>query len=142
MRISDWSSDVCSSDLGQPWGVRAMVPTGFDWSAVKTRLDAPTCPRVHDRHSQWKTAAEWRALGVQPQSYLAPDVLATLFQSDGPGTPAWLLTSNYRAILAYNCSNSYAMSVGLLADGISRYYCPIGRGKQGATPARSANTRY
>src|SRR3546814_1307154 len=41
---------------GQPWGVPATVPAGFDWSAVKTRLDAPTCPRVHDRHSQWKTA--------------------------------------------------------------------------------------
>lgn len=103
---------------GQPWGVRAMVPTGFDWSAVKTRLDTPTCPRVHDRHSQWKTAAEWRSLGVQPQGYLAPDVLAALFQPDGAGTPAWLLTSNYRAILAYNCSNYYAMSVGLLADEI------------------------
>lgn len=105
---------------GQPWGVPATVPAGFDWSAVKTRLDAPTCPRVHDRHSQWKTAAEWRSLGVQPQDYLAPDALATLFQPDGPGTPAWLLTSNFRAILAYNCSNYYAMSVGLLADEISR----------------------
>ena len=30
------------------------------------------------------------------------------------------LTNNYRAILDYNCSNFYAMSVGLLADAISR----------------------
>ncbi|KUO52106.1 MAG: lytic transglycosylase [Sphingomonadales bacterium BRH_c42] len=105
---------------GQPWGVRASVPAGFDWGAVKTELNAPTCPRVHDRHSQWKTVTEWRALGVQPQDYLAPDALAALFQPDGPGTAAWLLTSNYRAILAYNCSNYYAMSVGLLADEISR----------------------
>ena len=35
-----------------------------------------------------------------------------------PGKPAWLLTSNYRVILEYNCSNYYAMSVGLLADEI------------------------
>ncbi|HBM71863.1 MAG TPA: lytic murein transglycosylase, partial [Erythrobacter sp.] len=47
------------------------------------------------------------------------DVLVTLFQPDGPGTPAWLLTSNYRVILEYNCSNYYAMSVGLLADEIA-----------------------
>ena len=45
--------------------------------------------------------------------------MASLFQPDGPGTPAWLLTANYRAILEYNCSNYYAMSVGLLADEIA-----------------------
>lgn len=105
---------------GQPWGVRAYVPSNFDWSAVKTKLDAPVCPRVHERHSQWKTVKEWRALGVQPQRPLADDVLTSLFQPDGTGTPAWLLTGNYRVILEYNCSNYYAMSVGLLADEIAQ----------------------
>src|SRR3546814_11061489 len=47
---------------GPPWGVRSMVPTGFDCSAVKPRLDAPTCPRVPDRHSQRTTAPERPAL--------------------------------------------------------------------------------
>ena len=51
---------------------------------------------------------------------LALIVLATLFQPDGPGTPAYLLTGNYRVILQYNCSNYYALSVGLLADEIAR----------------------
>ncbi len=103
---------------GQPWGVRAFVPAGFNVDAYKTKLSAPVCPRVHERHSQWKTVREWRALGVQPQRPLADDALASLFQPDGPGRPAWLLTGNYRAILEYNCSNYYAMSVGLLADEI------------------------
>ena len=103
---------------GQPWGVRAAVPGGFDVDAYKTELVAPVCPRVHERHSQWKTVAEWRALGVQPQRPLPDDTLTSLFQPDGPGTPAWLLTGNYRVILEYNCSNYYAMSVGLLADEI------------------------
>lgn len=103
---------------GQPWGVRAAVPNGFDVGAYGSELVAPVCPRVHERHSQWKTVAEWRALGVQPQSYLADDMLTSLFQPDGPGAPAWLLTGNYRVILEYNCSNYYAMSVGLLADEI------------------------
>lgn len=105
---------------GQPWGVRASVPDGFNVDAYRTTIDAPVCNRVHERHSVYKTAAEWRALGVQPQRALAPDTLVTLFQPDGPGTSAWLLTSNYRAILEYNCSNYYAMSVGLLADEIAR----------------------
>ncbi|UAB77172.1 lytic murein transglycosylase [Erythrobacter sp. SCSIO 43205] len=103
---------------GQPWGVRAYVPSGFNVDAYRTKLQAPVCPRVHERHSQWKTVAEWRALGVQPQRPLPDDTLTSLFQPDGPGKPAWLLTGNYRVILEYNCSNYYAMSVGLLADEI------------------------
>jgi lytic murein transglycosylase len=103
---------------GQPWGVRASVPGGLDIDGMASELVAPACPRVHVRHSQFKTVREWRALGVQPQEALGEDVMASLFQPDGPGTPAWLLTGNYRVILEYNCSNYYAMSVGLLADAI------------------------
>lgn len=103
---------------GQPWGVRAAVPRGFDVDAYKTKLVSPVCSRVHERHSQWKTVGEWRELGVQPQQPLPDDTLTSLFQPDGPGEPAWLLTGNYRVILEYNCSNYYAMSVGLLADEI------------------------
>lgn len=103
---------------GQPWGVRAYVPADFNVGAYKTKLDAKVCPRVHERHSQWKTVLEWRALGVQPQKPLPDNTLVSLFQPDGPGKPAWLLTGNYRVILEYNCSNYYAMSVGMLADEI------------------------
>jgi len=106
--------------VGQPWGMRATVPPGFEVDALKSEIVAPVCPRVHARHSQWKTVAEWRKLGVQPQRVISDDVMTSLFRPDGPGTPAWLLTSNYRAILEYNCSNYYAMSVGLLADRIAR----------------------
>lgn len=105
---------------GQPWGVRASVPAGFYMDAVKTELVGPVCPRVHERHSQWKTVSEWRALGVRALGTLEDEVMVSLFQPDGPGTNAWLLTSNYRVILEYNCSNYYAMSVGLLADEIAR----------------------
>lgn len=103
---------------GQPWGVRASVPAGFDVAPYRTRLTSPVCPRVHERLSRWMTVAEWRAAGVVPQRPLADDVMVSFFQPDGPGTPAWLLTGNYRAILEYNCSSYYAMSVGLLADEI------------------------
>ena len=44
----------------------------------------------------------------------------TLAEPDGPAAPSYLLTQNYRVILEYNCSNYYAMSVGLLADEIAR----------------------
>ena len=105
---------------GEPWGVRALIPAGFNRSAVASRLAPDSCARVHARHSQWKTVSEWRALGVVPQAAIGDDTLASLFEPDGPGTPAYLLTGNYRVILQYNCSNYYALSVGLLADEIVR----------------------
>lgn len=105
---------------GQPWGVAAHVPTGFDRSAIQPRALSPVCPRVHERHSLWKSVAEWRALGVTPQAAIADDVQAALFEPDGPGTNAYLITGNYRVILEYNCSNYYALSVALLADAIGR----------------------
>ncbi|WP_296676090.1 lytic transglycosylase domain-containing protein [Novosphingobium sp.] len=105
---------------GEPWGVKAYVPASFDRSSVVAKLDSPTCPRVHIRHSAWKTVSEWRVLGVTAQAPLADSTMATLFEPDGPGNGAFLLTGNYRVILQYNCSNYYALSVGLLADEIAR----------------------
>lgn len=107
---------------GEPWGVAVNVPAGFDRSSFRTRLVAPRCPRVFVRHSAWRSMAEWREAGLQPQSGYWPgdNVLATLVEPDGAGATAYLLTGNYRAILDYNCSNFYALSVGLLADAVAR----------------------
>jgi membrane-bound lytic murein transglycosylase B len=105
---------------GEPWGVRAYTPNTVDRAAITTRMVSPVCPRVHVRHSQWKTVREWRELGVIPQGAIADNTLAALFEPDGPAAPSYLLTQNYRVILEYNCSNYYAMSVGLLADEIAR----------------------
>ncbi|WP_394646591.1 lytic transglycosylase domain-containing protein [uncultured Sphingomonas sp.] len=105
---------------GQPWGVAVNVPAGFDRGEIRNRLVSPRCPRVFERHSGWRSMAEWRALGVAAQGRtLADDVQATLIEPDGPGQTAYLLTGNYRVILDYNCSNFYALSVGLLADAIA-----------------------
>jgi membrane-bound lytic murein transglycosylase B len=72
--------------------------------------------------SGWRTMAEWRAKGIVPQSKAWPanSVQATLIEPDGPGKTAYLLTGNYRVILDYNCSNFYALSVGLLADAVEQ----------------------
>ncbi|HYD25774.1 MAG TPA: lytic murein transglycosylase [Croceibacterium sp.] len=105
---------------GEPWAVRAYTPNSVDRAAIQTRVTAPVCPRVHVRHSQWKTVREWRELGVIPQGAIADGTMAALFEPDGPAAPSYLLTQNYRVILEYNCSNYYAMSVGLLADEIAR----------------------
>jgi len=103
------------------WGIPVRVSPALNRVALKSRLRAPRCPRVYERHSQWKTMREWRALGVYPTARSLPEnEMATLIEPDGPNATAYLLTTNYRAILDYNCSNFYALSVGLLADAIAR----------------------
>lgn len=105
-----------------PWGVAVTVPASFNRGGIVTRLVSPRCPRVYERHSQWRTIAEWRRLGLVAQSgrWPADTEMASLLEPDGPGRTAYLLTTNYRTILDYNCSNFYALSVGLLADEVSR----------------------
>ncbi len=105
---------------GEPWGIAVSVPSSLNRAAIKNKTKAVRCPRVHERHSQWKTMAEWRALGVAPVTgrRLSSSTLATLLEPDGRGRTAYLLTGNYRVILDYNCSNFYGLSVGLLADEI------------------------
>jgi lytic murein transglycosylase len=105
-----------------PWGVAVNVPSGFDRSGLRNRLLSPRCPRVHERHSRWLSIGEWRRMGIVSQSGIWPrdSELASLIEPDGPGETAYLLTTNYRTILDYNCSNFYALSVGLLADAVSR----------------------
>ncbi len=104
---------------GMLWGVPVRVPSGFNRAAVRNPVTSTECPRVHARHSRPMTMAQWRALGVVPvsRSHRETD-MATLIEPDGPGETAYLVTDNYRAILKYNCSNFYALSVLLLADGI------------------------
>jgi membrane-bound lytic murein transglycosylase B len=105
-----------------PWGVAVLVPGSFDRASVASRLVSPRCPRVHARHSRWLTIAEWKAKGLMfTGAAVPPDTeLASLIEPDGPSNTAYLLTTNYRSILDYNCSNFYALSVGVLADEIAR----------------------
>ncbi len=106
---------------GVPWGAAVRVPLTLDRNVIRSRVEAPVCPAVFRRHSRWMTVREWRALGVVPVRAALPDTeMATLMEPDGPGATAYLLTGNYRAVLDYNCSNFYAMSVVMLADAIAR----------------------
>jgi len=105
---------------GQPWGVAVSVPSNLNRASIAPRINPARCDRVFNRHSRWLSMAEWRRMGIVPSGGVWPadQVMATLLEPDGPGKTAYLLTSNYRAILDYNCSNFYALSVGLLADAV------------------------
>jgi membrane-bound lytic murein transglycosylase B len=107
---------------GVPWGISVNVPRDLDRATLRPRVAAPRCPRVHDRQSRWLSIAEWKRLGLVSQSGNWPrdTEMASLIEPDGPGRTGYLTTTNYRVILDYNCSNFYALSVGLLADAIAR----------------------
>lgn len=105
---------------GIPWGVPVRVPPSLDRNAIKRPQEALRCPAVYRRHSRELTAAQWQALGVLPIRGALPDTELALIEPDGPTGSAYLITANYRAILEYNCSNFYAMSVALLSDAIAR----------------------
>jgi membrane-bound lytic murein transglycosylase B len=114
MRDAGWKPNV-------PWGIRVRTPATLNRAAIVSRITAPRCPQVYRRLSRWLTMREWRALGVTPIGRSLPDSeMATLIEPDGPDATAYLLTTNYRSILDYNCSNFYAISVGVLADAIAR----------------------
>jgi len=114
LREAGWKPNV-------PWGAEVRLPVTFDRASVREPQDAPRCPAVFRRHSRMLPYAEWRKLGVSTVGTPLPDLeMAALMEPDGPGGSAYLLTGNYRAILNYNCSNAYAMSIGLLADRIAR----------------------
>lgn len=112
LREAGWKANT-------PWAIPVRVPSGFDRSSVRGLTTSVDCPRVHARHSRPLTMREWRMMGITPISRtLRDDEIAYLFEPDGTYGTAYLLTANYKAILKYNCSNFYALSVGILADRI------------------------
>lgn len=60
----------------------------------------------------------WITLGVQPKG-TAPKGLLRFLLPAGHGNPAFLVTPNFDALLAYNKSDSYALAVCLLANRIA-----------------------
>jgi membrane-bound lytic murein transglycosylase B len=114
LRDAGWKPNVA-------WGIPVRTPPALNRGAIRTTVTAQRCPQVYRRHSRWLTMREWRGLGVTPIGRSLPDnEMASLIEPDGPYERAYLLTTNYRAILDYNCSNFYAISVGVLADAIAR----------------------
>ncbi len=89
---------------GQAWGVEVRLPPNFDYA------------RAHADIRQ--TSAAWRAEGVQTMDGTALPALAecSVLLPAGARGPAFLVGANFRTILRYNASNSYALAVHLLAQ--------------------------
>ena len=70
-----------------------------------------------------KTLKEWSELGFKKlnNSNLSSfDIQARLVAPDKLKGRMFLVYSNYKPILYYNCSHYYALTIGLLSDAISK----------------------
>jgi membrane-bound lytic murein transglycosylase B len=107
---SGWQAD-------QPWGTEVRLPAGFDVGRADPALRRPT--------------AQWAADGVRSADAapLPEFADAAILLPAGARGPAFLVGPNFRTILRYNNSNSYALAVGLLAQRLTN-----GPAVQGAWP--------
>ncbi|WP_443269998.1 lytic murein transglycosylase [Variovorax sp. JS1663] len=92
---------------GQPWGAEVLLPPGFDHA----RAD----PSIRQSSAQW-AAEGLQGMNGQPLPEFADG--AILLPAGARG-PAFLVGPNFRAILRYNNSTSYALAVGLLSQRIA-----------------------
>ncbi|WP_342654400.1 lytic murein transglycosylase [Pseudomonas sp. F3-2] len=95
---------------GQPWGFEVQLNPGFDYALA----DASTR----------KTIAEWQQMGLKLANgstlpaYFQQQQAALLLPAGYKG-PSFLVMDNFRAILKYNNSSSYALGVSLLSERFS-----------------------
>lgn len=94
---------------GQPWGFEVQLPQGIDYTLAD--------PEVR------RSLVDWMALGLKPinpeiREDADDEAVATLLLPAGHRGPAFLLLNNFRSILKYNNSTSYALAIGLLSDAL------------------------
>ena len=94
---------------GLRWGRQVTVPATFNMKLAGLE--------------RTRTLAQWQALGVRlsgGQRLPRENVVASIiFPDNGKREPAFLVYSNYRALMRWNRSHFFALAVGHLADRIA-----------------------
>ncbi len=104
------------------WGREVRLPAGFDWDLAGLERPRPL--------------SEWQNLGVRRaggRNLPGVDIAGSIILPAGHRGPAFLVYRNFHAILGWNRSLLYAISVGHLADRIA--------GKGPLSAARPAEER-
>lgn len=101
----------------EPWGMEVVLPQGFDYALADVEVK--------------KALVEWSGLGVKGAAGALldggrdPNLRGRILLPAGAEGPAFLVFSNFEAVLRYNNSTSYALGVGLLSDAIAGRATPI-----------------
>lgn len=103
------------------WGRGVQVP-----KTVRQAYDSMTAGtakgcRALRQATKARSLAEWQAAGLRRLSGAglpAVTLDARLLMPDGADGRAFLVYRNYEGLLRYNCSNLYALTVGLLSDAV------------------------
>jgi membrane-bound lytic murein transglycosylase B len=105
---------------GQTWGLEVQVPEEAKKQIAQTVARREANCRARRDMTVAQPMAEWQQLGVRLKNggALPTDVPDASLISGA--TRSFLVYPNYNALLDYNCSQSYAISVGLLADRIGK----------------------
>ncbi len=95
------------------------------WRTGRTWGYEVRAPRGASRYvGSSKTLAQWTKLGFKRpngRAFARPGEKAVLKMPAGGSGPAFLMTRNFFMLKRYNNSDTYALTVGLLADRISGY---------------------
>jgi membrane-bound lytic murein transglycosylase B len=95
---------------GFSWGTEAILPKNFGFASL---------------HGSFAAFADEGVKSANGDPF-PPAAEATLFLPSGAAGPAFLLSANYWILKAYNNSDSYALSLSLLAEGIEGKPAPRG----------------
>jgi membrane-bound lytic murein transglycosylase B len=91
---------------GLPWGVPVVLPTGFD-------------PGQTGRDKR-RAGTEWLRMGVRTLNGAEPphaaEATAIVLPGGAGGEAFMVYSANFRALRAYNPSDYYALSIGLIGD--------------------------
>lgn len=92
---------------GRIWGRPVQLPASFDPSLIG--------------HDTRKSLAEWQRLGVRRsdgRNLPVVNIAGSIIMPGGAGGPSFIVYENFRAILKWNRSDFFALTVGYLSDRI------------------------
>jgi len=118
LRKTGWQSD-------QTWGREVALPKGGEEALAAPQgegLTPESACRSYESLGAWRRLSDWQALGVRRADggdLPARDLPAALVVGDVGDDRGWLVYRNFCSIMRYNPAFRYALSVGLLADGVA-----------------------
>jgi membrane-bound lytic murein transglycosylase B len=132
LKASGWAQ-------GQKWGLEVQVSEEAKEQIAQTVARRQANCRARRDMTVAQPMAEWQQLGVRLKNggALPTDVPDASLVSGA--TRSFLVYPNYNALLDYNCSQSYAISVGLLADRLTKPPAPTHRAKSKKATSQTAH---